>query len=108
MEIMGECNVYVERKRESRWKVHRFGNGYAMFMDKNGDPWVTIGPNYGFTLLCYFFITGLGVILFTVISKASPEFWYTRYLALALLFSCYLALTCTVLLNPGVPRKQST
>ena len=74
-----------------------------MFLDKNGDPWITIGPNYVFTIILYAFVTLLACVLLNMISHASKKIWYIEAGIYFIIFLAYLSLSLTVLLNPGHP-----
>ena len=80
-------------------------NDMQCFLINNGDPWLTIGPNYIFSLILFLFVTGLGVVLMGIISKAQAEYWYFKIVGMLLILFCYLALAFTVLLNPGHPSN---
>mmetsp|Transcript_4996 Transcript_4996/g.4241 ORF Transcript_4996/g.4241 Transcript_4996/m.4241 type:complete len:90 (+) Transcript_4996:213-482(+) len=77
-----------------------------MFMDKNGDPWLTLGPNFYFTIVLYIFVTGIAIILLSIMSKAKPEYWYYKIIIILCILFCYFALSLTVFLNPGHISKK--
>ena len=85
---------------------NRIGNCYAFFRDENGDPWVTIGPNYIFCIILYIFITGLTIVLINILRKANPDYWYFQLVALGVILFCYISLSWTVFLNPGHPSNK--
>ena len=60
-----------------------------MLFDKNGDPWITIGPNYGFTIVLYVFVLILAIILYKILSLAEPKFWYFKLAGAALLITVF-------------------
>jgi hypothetical protein len=98
--------IYVP-KGKGRWcKLHPYGKGYAMFFDKHGDPWVTIGPNYFFTLILYIFMTVLSVVLVKIVVHADNKIWYLKLIAAGVIFLAYFSLSLTVLLNPGHPSNR--
>jgi hypothetical protein len=76
-----------------------------MLFDKEGSPWITIGPDFLFTLCMFVFLGGMySVFLFFLyhIKTSYNIFWYLGWmLVMVNLFSTLF----TVLYNPGHPKK---
>ncbi|CAI2379581.1 unnamed protein product [Moneuplotes crassus] len=99
--------IYLEKQPKGTFRIVKMGNCYATAFNKNGDPWITLGPNYVFTIILYLFLAGLSVVLMIIISQAKKEFWFFKIIAIVLIFLAFLSLSLTVFINPGHPSKSN-
>ena len=76
-----------------------------MFFDKEGNPWITIGPDFLFTLCMFVFMGGMYTIFLWFLFHIQTDksiFWYA---GLSLFIIQSSSMLITVFLNPGHPKK---
>ena len=72
---------------ESRWK--KIGNWYWAYFDNKGNPKITIGPDYWFTIVMVIFVLIFEAIAFSTIAIIAKDYLVAQlsgYLLATLLF----------------------
>mmetsp|Transcript_17953 Transcript_17953/g.15866 ORF Transcript_17953/g.15866 Transcript_17953/m.15866 type:complete len:87 (+) Transcript_17953:197-457(+) len=77
-----------------------------MFFDRNGSPWITIGPDFGFTMCLFIFVGTLYSILLYFLFQIKDINPLFRYAGVTLVAVNASAVLITVFLNPGHPTKE--
>ena len=88
-----------------KFKTYRYGNGLAMLFDRKGNPWITIGPDFGFTLCLFVFVAALYSLFLYFLFHINNIPSILLYLGVGLVLVNASATLITVFLNPGHPEK---
>ena len=74
-----------QRLNKSGTIENKFGKGHAMLFDNKGDPWITVGPDYWFTIILYLFVFTMSFILINILRYAPENFWYAKYIGISVM-----------------------
>ena len=85
-------------------RPRRLGKMLAFWYNKKNEPWIVVGPDFGFSLLEMGLVNG---IVGSILAKAlSNEQWFLFYTGLVILILHDLAFSTTVLYNQGLPPRN--
>ena len=96
----------INRINEKNWYLYKkLGNCYSFLGNKNGDPYIIIGPNWnmyvmfagGITIFFIFLFVKFGNYL-SKINKILGVIFYLIY---------YISYTYTFMINPGYPKNDN-
>lgn len=80
-----------------------YGNCIGLLYNSRGNPWITIGPDFGYSiclLSCVTVLCGIGSFLWY---RFETSLSFVKPCVALIIFVNYFSLLCTMLLNPGHP-----
>ncbi|CAI2368986.1 unnamed protein product [Moneuplotes crassus] len=90
------------------WKTGRVGNCFAALYNSDGIPYITIGPNYPFSIAMFVGAIFYLVIASYAVSIIGSQFWYIKLIIRCIQCIFFVSLLTTVLINPGTPKLKTS
>ena len=89
------------------WYPGNYGNWTGLFFDKHGNPWITIGPDFPYSMCLLTFVTIVWGVYTYLLFIYETEFAIIKSLAMLIPLVCWGSLVSTMLVNPGHPNQYT-
>ncbi|CAI2375841.1 unnamed protein product [Moneuplotes crassus] len=86
--------------------IYEYGNCYAMCFDKHGSPWITIGPDFCFTICLFIFLSLIYSVFLYFSTHLKSYYPILVFLGVVLVLVNLFSTLFTVFINPGHPSKR--